>query len=97
MGGLRPYGYNFASSKNILKMQFRCFPLSCEMFTIYIGRRQCVGETLARDTYFLFLTNIFQTFSISVDPKFPQPSLEPQVGIVLAPQDYHIILKECDP
>ncbi len=66
------------------------------IFLFQTGRRQCVGETLARDTYFLFLTNIFQTFSISVDPQFPKPSLEPQVGFVLAPQDYHIILKERD-
>jgi len=34
-----------------------------------VGRRQCIGESLARDTLFLFITNIFQRFSIAhADP-----------------------------
>ncbi|ODN00933.1 Farnesoate epoxidase [Orchesella cincta] len=59
-----------------------------------VGRRQCVGESLARDSFFLFLTNIFQRFSISLDPNVPEPSNEPQVGFVLSPESYSIILKD---
>jgi len=34
-----------------------------------VGRRQCLGESLARDTLFLFITNIFQRFTVAhADP-----------------------------
>lgn len=57
-----------------------------------IGRRQCVGETLARDTVFLYLTNLFQRFSFSFDPNHPNPSVEPLPNMTSKP--YSVIIKD---
>ncbi|CAL8126612.1 unnamed protein product [Orchesella dallaii] len=67
------------------------------LLAFQVGRRQCVGETLARDSFFLFLTNIFQRFSINLDPNVPEPSIEAKVGFVLSPESYSIILKDRNP
>lgn len=59
-----------------------------------VGRRQCLGETLARDTIFLFMANIVQKFSVECIPGKAAPTLEPAVGISLNPQEYSVIFKD---
>jgi cytochrome P450 len=59
-----------------------------------VGKRQCIGETLARDEIFLFMTNIFQRFSVQLDETKPRPSLEGQVGFIRKPEDHHVIFKD---
>jgi len=58
------------------------------------GRRQCVGETLARDTLFLFITNVFQRFSMKFDPSHKEPTLDSEPGFVRAPYPYSVIMKD---
>lgn len=58
------------------------------------GRRQCVGETMARDTVFLYLTNIFQRFAISFDPSVPEPSEKSLPNFLHMPVPFSIILKD---
>ncbi|CAG7821290.1 unnamed protein product [Allacma fusca] len=53
------------------------------------GKRVCLGETLARDELFLFTTAIFQQFDVTWDPDLPKPSLEKQLGAIIAPQNYN--------
>lgn len=55
------------------------------------GKRACLGESLARDEYFIFLTTLFQKFHVSVDGEI---DMEPFVGIVLSPKPHQFILKE---
>ncbi|XP_021962197.2 cytochrome P450 2J6 [Folsomia candida] len=61
-----------------------------------IGRRQCAGETLARDTLFLYTTNICQRFEIKFDPNDAKanPGLSPKMGILLTPEPYKVIFKD---
>ena len=52
-----------------------------------IGRRKCLGESLARMENFLFFANIFRTFKFSrVGDELP--SLEPDVGFTNGPYPY---------
>jgi len=55
------------------------------------GKRVCLGETLARDEYFIFLTSLFQRFEVRPDGEI---DLEPFVGMVLSPKPNNFILKE---
>lgn len=50
------------------------------------GKRQCVGEPLAKDIVFIFATKIFQLFDVSPD-KCVEPInyYRPDVGFVLFP------------
>ncbi|CAL8133539.1 unnamed protein product [Orchesella dallaii] len=64
------------------------------MQAFMVGRRVCVGETLARDNIFLFLTNIFQKFDIKFDPSVKEPSLDTIPGFFRSPGDYQVIMKD---
>lgn len=59
-----------------------------------IGRRQCLGETLARDSIFLFSTNTLQAFSVELDKNGPDNGFEPIVSFILTPKPFHIIFKD---
>ncbi|OXA43620.1 methyl farnesoate epoxidase [Folsomia candida] len=59
-----------------------------------IGRRQCLGETLARDSLFLFATNVVQRFKIEFDTKGPDHGFEPVISFILTPMPFNLILKD---
>lgn len=59
-----------------------------------VGKRQCLGESFARDNYFLFLTNIFHRFEIKMDPENPPPSLDSTPAFVREAQEFYAIIKE---
>ncbi|KAI1705406.1 cytochrome p450 domain-containing protein [Ditylenchus destructor] len=59
-----------------------------ELIPFSIGKRQCMGESLARMELFLFTANIFYKFKISaVDERHP-PTLEKRPGFTVGPIDY---------
>ncbi|ODN05797.1 Cytochrome P450 2J5 [Orchesella cincta] len=71
----------------------KAFKKSDHVVPFSIGKRHCLGESLARDTIFLFLTNIVKNFNVECDPSNPNPTLEPAIGFTLNPQEYSVIFK----
>jgi len=54
-----------------------------------LGKRHCLGESLAKDELFLIFTRLIQLFSFSSCDGLPQPSMEPVFGFILAPKPYY--------
>ena len=59
-----------------------------------VGKRQCLGETLARDTVFLYFANISHRFSIQLTEESRDVTLESKPGFARTPQDFQVILTE---
>ncbi|XP_039567559.1 cytochrome P450 2J2-like [Passer montanus] len=54
-----------------------------------VGKRACLGELLARSELFLFFTSLLQKFTFQAPPDTTL-SLQPMIGIAIAPQPYKI-------
>ena len=72
----------------------KAMPRDSNLVAFSLGKRSCLGEPLAKDEIFLFLTNIYRRFDIFFDPSKPRPSLSPQKGFLLCPQDFNVIVTE---
>jgi len=57
-----------------------------------IGRRQCLGETLARNNIFLFLASLFQTFNIK-EP-VGAPVVKESTGFFRFPPEFKVVFEE---
>ncbi|XP_066268026.1 cytochrome P450 2B4-like [Branchiostoma lanceolatum] len=55
-----------------------------------LGRRQCLGEQLAKMELFIFLATLLQHFTFKLPDGAPAPSMEGCLGVVLAPKAYQI-------
>jgi len=55
-----------------------------------VGRRQCLGESFAMDSLFLFVTSIFQNLKISPYIKSEMLDLEPISGILRIPKPFRV-------
>lgn len=78
--------------ERFLSSDEKTFKKSEYVVAFSVGRRQCLGETLARDSLFLFTGNLFQKFNVLCSPG-PQPNLEPEIGIGLSPQEFLVMFK----
>lgn len=51
----------------------------------------CLGESLAKNTYFLFTTALFKKFRLEAIPNEPLPSLQPTNGLTLGYEGFKAV------
>ncbi len=54
-----------------------------------VGKRQCVGESLARMELFLVFANLMQRYTLTVPDDEQMPSEEPMIGVHCHPQRFN--------
>ena len=57
-----------------------------------VGRRMCLGDTLARMELFLFFTSTLHRFDIRLPEGKPLPSLQGNPGVTITPDPYEVCL-----
>nr|AKH03504.1 cytochrome P450 3037B1 [Paracyclopina nana] len=58
-----------------------------------VGKRYCLGESLAKAELFIILTRLLQKFSFHSAPGHPVPSDQPVFGFIYAPKPFHAVTK----
>ncbi|XP_021697822.1 probable cytochrome P450 305a1 [Aedes aegypti] len=58
-----------------------------------LGRRRCLGDSLARSCMFAFLVGILQKFSLRLPDSLEGPSLKLTPGITLSPKPYKVVFE----
>lgn len=58
------------------------------MIPFGVGRRRCLGETLARTSLYLFFTGILSRFTLKKASEEERPSTEPKSGATNSPRPY---------
>jgi len=58
------------------------------------GKRTCLGDSLAKDSLFIFFSCLMQKFKVEKDPDFGDLSLEPNAPtLIVAPKPFNIIIR----
>lgn len=69
-------------------------PAKIEAFAPFsMGKRQCMGEGLARAEMFLIFVHLVQQFEFLIPPGTEEPTDEPTLGITAAPKPYETLVK----
>ena len=64
-------------------------------FSVGVGKRNCIGESLAWDTMFLVVANLFQRFTFQLAQKKAGVSLDHQKsGMIMSPEEYFVCLSQ---
>jgi len=59
-----------------------------------VGRRVCMGESLARDSLFLFTTILLQNFTLTVPEGREMPTMQPKFGQITSnPHPFQVSMK----
>jgi len=85
-GNFRPERFLSADESKVIRRE--------ELIPFSIGKRVCLGETLARDELFLFTASLFQRFKVKPDPNSPPPKIEYYAAPVLIPKPHQLVLTD---
>jgi cytochrome P450 len=84
----RPERFLSEDGSELLKDHPKVIPFS-------VGKRSCLGETLARNNLFLFLTSLFQTFDILKDPSDKSKfDVDEPAGLFRFPPHFKVIFHD---
>ena len=62
-----------------------------KLISFGVGKRRCIGQTLAKEEYFMIATKIIHEFEISLNNA---SKVEPiQMGTLLAPNNLDLVFK----
>lgn len=61
-----------------------------------VGRRMCLGDTLARMELFLFFSSMMHMFNLSLPEGAPLPSLQGNIGVTISPEPFKVCLLQRD-
>jgi cytochrome P450 len=88
-----PYPRLASASKNIkYSSPSRGKRLIC--YSLYSGKRLCLGEVLARATFFTYFTTLLQNYTFERSPGHGELNLVPRFGLTLSPAPFHSIVKQ---
>lgn len=68
--------------------------MSRAFFPFSIGKRACLGASLAKMQLCLFLGGLLQRYTFTCPPGEPMPNLEPNPELVRIPHSYKLMLVE---
>lgn len=57
-----------------------------------LGKRRCLGDALARNCMFLFLTGLLQRYRLTVPAGESPPCRDPLPGMTISPQHYRVVI-----
>lgn len=58
------------------------------------GKRTCIGDSMAKDSLFIFFTCLMQKFSVEKDPNSGPLSLEPNAPtLIVSPKPFDIVIR----
>lgn len=57
-----------------------------------LGKRRCMGETLAKSNVFLFITSMLQRFTFTTPPGEQRPTTEVLDGVTPAPTPFNALV-----
>ena len=61
------------------------------VFLFFLGRRKCLGETVAKVEIFIFFANLIKTFKVeNPDRDGPPPSMDPAPGLTIGPMPFKV-------
>jgi len=61
-------------------------------FLKILGKRSCLGESLARNIYFLFVASVVKSFELEPASDEPAPTLDPVGGFILVYDGFKAVL-----
>jgi len=56
-----------------------------------VGKRKCIGETMAMDQLFMFVTNIFKVFNVGSPVLSEELDIDPVLGNLLSPKPHKLV------
>ncbi|XP_033102009.1 cytochrome P450 2U1-like [Anneissia japonica] len=56
-----------------------------------LGRRACLGESLAKMEIYIFMASLLQRFTFELPESNPRPSFEPMTGVTQSPRYFEVV------